>query len=393
VEVNTHKTNPLAFDTTDAAPLLVTVKAAGNAGDSRNGGRGAVGVEYRIGAYEVTNEEYAEFLNAVARNSDVHELYDPRMAYSFQYDGWDPRNIHVTGGINRSLSGGIMTYTVKSGFARKPVNFVSYDSALRYCNWLHNTGAMGSGTESGAYTMSGTKARSASPRYWLPRVDEWYKAAAYDVSSGPRYWLYAYRSDATTADPLKVAVRPLAGLVDVDRPGLPSYFGTYGQSANAAEWGDDSTSSNKIPQLAVLGGSILSYTYGDSGEDVSTRSRFVPTSGAEGRYDVGFRIAARVGLPQAVSRSLQTINFGALSPVQVKTGKVVKRRLAAIASSKLQVAYTSSDPSVAEVSVAGRKVYLLIRRPGNVTITATQEGSDVWSPADPVSRVLTVVPR
>lgn len=65
-----------------------TVGNAGNAADPATG-LGAVGYAYRIGTYEVTNAEYAAFLNAAAA-SDPNGLYEPRM-------GSDPR-----GGIFRS---------------------------------------------------------------------------------------------------------------------------------------------------------------------------------------------------------------------------------------------------------------------------------------------------
>jgi sulfatase modifying factor 1 len=48
----------------------------GNSADST--GYGAVAYEYEIGKFEVTNEEYCEFLNASAK-SDSYELYDGRM--------------------------------------------------------------------------------------------------------------------------------------------------------------------------------------------------------------------------------------------------------------------------------------------------------------------------
>ena len=49
----------------------------GNPADARTG-YGAVGYSYRIGKYEVTNSQYAEFLNAVAA-TDTYNLYSDRM--------------------------------------------------------------------------------------------------------------------------------------------------------------------------------------------------------------------------------------------------------------------------------------------------------------------------
>jgi hypothetical protein len=51
----------------------VFVGDAGNADDST--GFGGVSYGYHIGTYEVTNSQYAAFLNAVATGWDEHRLY------------------------------------------------------------------------------------------------------------------------------------------------------------------------------------------------------------------------------------------------------------------------------------------------------------------------------
>ncbi|MEI6714327.1 MAG: hypothetical protein WCO60_11280 [Verrucomicrobiota bacterium] len=54
----------------------VTVGNPGNLPDKT--GYGAVAYEYQIGKYEVTVEQYAEFLNAV-NATDAHKLWDKNM--------------------------------------------------------------------------------------------------------------------------------------------------------------------------------------------------------------------------------------------------------------------------------------------------------------------------
>ena len=54
-----------------------TVGNPGNAADP-NTGAGAVSYTYRISKFEVTNDEYAEFLNAVAE-TDTYGLYNTNM--------------------------------------------------------------------------------------------------------------------------------------------------------------------------------------------------------------------------------------------------------------------------------------------------------------------------
>jgi len=293
-------TDPLTFNTPAAAPAMVAVTSPGNTGDPANSGYGAVAYAYRIGTYEVTNEDYAKFLNAVATVSDSRNLYDARMAYTGQQDTSDPRNITIKGGIDRSGSAGAYTYAVKSGYAQKPVNFVSYNSALRYCNWLHNGGVAGADTESGAYNMAGAQTRVAAARFWLPNQNEWYKAAAYDAAAGGRYWLYAIRADSATAS--QVAVQSSGGLVNVASPGMASAYGTYGQSGNAAEWMEKAPGGNPT----ALGGSILSYVYSDSGGNVTTRSLYEPTTGSSGRFDLGFRIASVAAVSVALPATFAT---------------------------------------------------------------------------------------
>src|SRR5436190_1925357 len=150
----------------------VPIGNIGNAPDQDYGsGRyGAVGYPYRIGTYEVTNSQYAEFLNAKdGTGANSLELYSSSMSSS-------PRGgIHVVVGNANGLK-----YGVKANMGNKPVNFVSCYDALRFANWLNN--GQGSGdTETGAYTLSlgQSVARNAGATWFLPTENEWYKAAYY----------------------------------------------------------------------------------------------------------------------------------------------------------------------------------------------------------------------
>ncbi len=110
-------------------------------------GYGSVDYTYRISKYEVTNAQYAEFLNAVA-STDSYGLYDTDMGSPEPWE-W--------GGITRSGSSGSYTYSAIGGREDMPVNHVSWYDSLRFANWLHNgqpTGAQdNSTTEDGAYTI------------------------------------------------------------------------------------------------------------------------------------------------------------------------------------------------------------------------------------------------
>jgi hypothetical protein len=124
---------------------FVKVANPGNTADGT--GYGAVDYEYYIGKYEITAGQYTEFLNAVAAR-DPHGLYSSSM-WSGTY-GCKIQRSGVRGGY---------TYSVAPDWADRPVNYVSFWSAARFANWLHNgqpTGAQGPGTtEDGAYRNIG----------------------------------------------------------------------------------------------------------------------------------------------------------------------------------------------------------------------------------------------
>ena len=149
---------------------------------------GVVYKNYRIGTYEITNSQYSNFLNAVAIADDF-ALYNPMQDSS------------IMGGITRSGDYGSYSYSTKENMDNKPIVFVDYLSAIRFINWLHNgapTGAEVLGnsiTEDGAYTISAAGEntyfiiKNHYPKYWMPSLNEWHKAAYYEpvnasVSSG-----------------------------------------------------------------------------------------------------------------------------------------------------------------------------------------------------------------
>jgi hypothetical protein len=155
-------------------------------------GLGSVPYEYLIDRFEVTNRQYAAFLNAVAHASDPFLLYNDLM------------NTQNAGGITRTGVAGNFIYTAKAGRERWPVVWMSFFDAVRYVNWLHNGAVKGGSTETGAYTLLGgtpipsnadTVTREPDARFYIPSMDEWYKAGYYQpVAEGgdiDNYWLYA----------------------------------------------------------------------------------------------------------------------------------------------------------------------------------------------------------
>lgn len=148
-------------------------------------GYGSVNYAYLIGKFEITNAQYCEFLNSKAK-TDTYNLYNSNMSSS------------VNGGINRSGSPGNYTYTTKLNMSNKPVLFVDWFAAARFCNWLHNGKLLSSSTENGSYSLNGSNPivnKIAGAQYWLPTENEWYKAAFFKNDGTNQYWSYATQSD------------------------------------------------------------------------------------------------------------------------------------------------------------------------------------------------------
>ena len=188
---------------------------AGNTADST--GFGAVSYDYRISKTEVTNAQYATFLNAVAA-TDTYGLYNLSM-------GVDAR-----GGITRIGTSGSYTYATKTNMDNKPVNYVSFFDAMRFTNWLQNGQGSG-GTESGVYAIGSgvSEIRNSNATYFMPSENEWYKAA-YHKNNGVTGGAANYFDYPTSSDTVPtVATANATG--DVSNPGA-----NVANYANGADW-------------------------------------------------------------------------------------------------------------------------------------------------------------
>ncbi|MGA2035440.1 MAG: SUMF1/EgtB/PvdO family nonheme iron enzyme [Thermoguttaceae bacterium] len=288
---------------------MVTVGDPGNAADTaansgNPAGQGVVAYTYQIGKYDVTNNQYAAFLNAKAASSDPYGLWDSIMQTT------------ANGGIDRTGSGSY-TYTVKSGQGNQPVVGVTWFDALRFANWLDN--GQGSGdTETGSYTLLGgtptpsnfrTLARNAGAQWVLPSEDEWYKASYYKGGgTNAGYWTYPTRSntaptseappggansanfyDSTTGYALSgstTSVSTMDYLTDVGAycSSLGPY-GTYDQGGDVWQWNEADTSVNGSgSSRGMRGGSSNNGSYNLA---ASSRNGYAP---ANEDYHVGFRV-------------------------------------------------------------------------------------------------------
>ena len=278
---------------------------------------GAVAYEYRIGKYEVTAEQYTEFLNKVAA-ADTYGVYNANM--------WSDTEHGCR--IQQSGDSGSYSYSVALEWANRPVNYVSFLDACRFANWLHNgqrTGPQGpETTERGAYTLDGydgsdgrTIRRNADWQWAVPSEDEWYKAAYHknDGDTG-NYFDYPTGIDFAPGQDMADILGNNANYYTGSGPypiddgkyttlvgefqNSPSPYGTFDQGGNVWEWHEASLDQDLDPGLR--GGSF----HGDASYLVASR-RFAFCQAYEA-YDIsfGFRV---VQVPEPASTALLALGY------------------------------------------------------------------------------------
>jgi len=352
---------------------FVNVGNAGNTGQTltyANGGAltfGTVNYGYQIAKYEVTIGQYAEFLNAVAK-SDPNGLWTTQLS----------TDLNIAG-ISRSGSDGAYVYTVlgPSGITpagaaspgNRPITYVSWFDAARFTNWMANgqpTGAQTAATtENGAYNLVGISTTFAPPRnsinpntnatptFFIPTEDEWYKAAFYKGgSTNAGYWTYATQSDATPGNTIGAAANQ-ANYYGVFTPGSVGFavthssssspsqnyltdvgafsgsqspYGTFDQSGNVWEW-NDYTGTASTSSRGLRGG------YYDNGPLPDNLSAGVRASAAPSTksWQYGFRLANGGGVSPAPGAVPEIDPAGIGSVLALVTGMLgwaERRRLA-----------------------------------------------------------------
>jgi len=296
----------------------VTVGNAGNAGDVQSEGTfGAVSYEYRISKHEVTNAQYAEFLNAVdAAGTNPNAVYNTSMG------------TNARGGIafNSGAANG-SKYSTRTNMANKPVNQVSWYDAARFSNWLTNGQGNGD-TESGVYTLTGPTSISAITRdfanpnqVFIPTEDEWYKAAYHQPASqggdSDDYWLYPTASNSgptvATANSTGDISNPGTNVANYQSgadwnsqngnvttvgsagPDSESFYGTSDQGGNVWEWNETPIGSSR----GLRGGS---WDFFEGNLRSSFRNIGIPAFESD---FIGFRVASPV--PEPASALLLTL--------------------------------------------------------------------------------------
>jgi len=251
---------------------FVTIGNAGNTADTTGSPNpaGAVGYEYGIGKFEVSEDMITKF--------------------------------------NASQS---LQITQDNRGTAKPATSVSWNEAARFVNWLNtstgnqaaykftNTGVndnidVWTSADTADYDSSNPY-RSIRAKYFLPSYNEWYKAAYYDPNTSA-YYDYTTGSDSA---PTAVASGTTAGTAvyefqtgpaDVTQAGGLSPYGVMGLGGNVFEWeesSDDLANSSVSSSRGFRGG----VWFIDSFVLSSSARLFFYSPSLEGD-SVGFRVAS-----------------------------------------------------------------------------------------------------
>ncbi len=287
----------------------VPVGNPGNADDNEGDGYGGVDYVYTISKFEITAGQYCGFLNSVARE-DAYGLYNPIMDSSA--DGCQITRNGTPGNYVYDFSG--RPSGSQASWENRPVNYVSWGDAARFCNWLHNGQPEGaqdlSTTEDGSYSLNGATSNAAllsvdrepDATWVIPSEDEWYKAAYYrnDGVTG-NYWDYPTASDSVPTSQAPPGTDPLSGsanyLGSCYAIGSPYYrtevgaydarpsdspHGTFDQGGNVWEWNEAMISGS---YRGLRGGSFAN---GGFALRAANRNYIDPANEYDG---VGFRVA------------------------------------------------------------------------------------------------------
>lgn len=265
---------------------FVTIGSPGNAADTTGSPNpaGSVAYEYRIGKFEIS-EEMIDKANTLDALGITHD--------------------------NRG--------------ANKPASSISWFEAAKFVNWLNTSEG-----HSPAYKFNGSTFelwqfgdagydpnnlfRNSQARYFLPSVDEWYKAAYYNAGDGTYYDFPTGSNIMPTAVASGTGVGtavygqayPPTGPADITQAGGLSPYGTMGQGGNVWEWEEteidlvnDSTSSGR----AIRGGEWV----GPYVNLLST-DRFTADPTLEVEF-IGFRVASVVPEPTTSALALAATLF------------------------------------------------------------------------------------
>lgn len=305
---------------------MVSIGNIGNA-DFFSNGLGGVNYAYDMSRTEMTNQQYVDFLNSVGA-SNPNGIYNSNMGSS------------AVGGIVQSGSMGNFTYSVKAGtnsmnqtYGNVPVNFVSWFSAARFANWLHNGESSNPALlETGSYTLGNATsgpivARNGGASYVLPDIDEWVKAAFNNGSTSTSYTIYGTNSnikptsDVVTPSTVNTAnyggasMGTTAPLTVGSYTNSQSSYGLYEMMGNVAEMTETANGSG---QWAAMSGSFGTSNVGFDQFNLGSLSTPVFVTSAATTAQIGFRIANIQPVPEPGTIALAGAGLAGLAGLEWK---------------------------------------------------------------------------
>lgn len=281
---------------------FVKIGDAGNPADMTGQPRpaGAVPYEYRIGKYEISEQM-----------------------------------------IDKANTLGVLAITKDTRGPDKPATSVSWFEAARFVNWLNTSTGH---TPAYKFVHAVTRPpslqfelwepgdfgydpdnlfRNRFARYFLPSVDEWYKAAYYDPVTGS-YFDYPTGSNflptpvaGGTTPGTVVAMQGIpAGPADIMLAGGLSAFGTMAQGGNVEEWEESELDLTNDNPFALRGSRGGGWDASPSSLSAINRGAWAPTNVTIG---TGFRVARVIPEPSTLLLLMFAIigfAFGVCRPVR-----------------------------------------------------------------------------
>ncbi len=221
--------------------------------------------------------------------------------------------------IDKANALGGLGITKDTRGADKPATTVNWNEAARFVNWLNtstgSTPAYKFALQPGDVGYSATTNielwtpgdagynpnnlyRNSLAKYFLPSVDEWYKAAYYDPTSGV-YFNYPTGSDSVptavasgTADGTAVYGQSAAtGPADITMAGGLSPYGVMGLGGNVWEW--EETAFNLMNNSSSSARGVRGGSWSSGGDSLpSSNQGFSDVAPGVETSFIGFRVAS-----------------------------------------------------------------------------------------------------
>ncbi len=280
---------------------FVTIGALNNpayAGPDNNNwatGRGSINYLYKMGRTEVTTSQWMEFYNTFYGRAPI--------GLPFAWGAVETGNADRPFELNSSLPQA----------ADLPVGGITWRTAARFCNWLHNdkstdlsaiaNGAYDASTfgyVSSAFTDQFT--RNPDARYWIPSLDERMKAVYYDPNqpnNGQNGW-FTFGVNGTNTPPRygppgvgDANANFDAGSFTIPLgayPHMVSPWGLLDAAGATTEWTETVFTIDATPTYRLFAGSDWQ-TGGIARDSIFAVGGSFPT---DNRFILGLRVAAAV---------------------------------------------------------------------------------------------------